>query len=116
MPTHDIQRLQLSPRHLSMLREILAQQASQADAWAYGSRVNGNAHVGSDMDIVLRNPAHPEAKIESFGDIQEAMQASDLPMLVDVHDWACLPAEFRRNIEHDHVVIREGRDSPQSLL
>ena len=109
MPRHDIRQLQLSPRHLSMLREILSRHAANADAWAYGSRVNGNAHEGSDLDIVLRNPVHPEAEIGNFTEILEAMQDSDLPMLVDVHDWSRLPAEFRRNIENSHVVIQQGR-------
>jgi predicted nucleotidyltransferase len=108
----DIRQLQLSPRHLAMLRALLSQQAPEAEAWAYGSRVNGGAHEGSDLDIVLRNPADPKAEIKHWLDVQEAVQESDLPMLVDVHDWAHLPTEFHRNIEQSYVVIREA-SSPE---
>ena len=108
MPRRDIRQLQLLPRHLATLRELLSQQAPEAEAWAYGSRVNGGAHEGSDLDIVLRNPADPKAEIKHWLDVQEAVQESDLPMLVDVHNWAHLPAEFHRNIEQNYVVIREA--------
>ncbi|MFN5236631.1 MAG: nucleotidyltransferase domain-containing protein [Bacteroidota bacterium] len=26
------------------------------EVWAYGSRVNGDAHEGSDLDLVIRTP------------------------------------------------------------
>ncbi len=106
MPSRDIGQLQIKARHLAMLRTLLAQQAPEAEVWAYGSRVSGGAHEGSDLDIVLRNPADLEEEVEDWMDVQEAVQESDLPMLVDVHDWAHLPADFHRNIEQEYVVIR----------
>lgn len=33
---------------------LLGQHVPQAEVWAYGSRVNGGAHEGSDLDLVLR--------------------------------------------------------------
>jgi predicted nucleotidyltransferase len=110
MSRRDISRLQMKARHLEMLRALLAQQAPQAEVWAYGSRVSGGAHEGSDLDIVLRDPADPKAEIKNWMDVEEAVQESDLPMLVDVHDWAHLPAEFHRNIEREYVVIRDIYD------
>jgi predicted nucleotidyltransferase len=104
-----MQRLQLSPRHLAMLRAVLAQQAPEAQVWAYGSRVSSGAHEGSDLDIVLRNPDDPKAAVPQWLDVQEALQESDLPMLVDVHDWAHLPSDFHRNIERDYVEIQTGK-------
>jgi len=106
MRSRDRGRLQMKARHLAMLRTLLAQQAPQAQVWAYGSRVSGNAHEGSDLDIVLRNPTDLKASVASWMDVQEAIQESDLPMLVDVHDWAHLPEDFHRNIERDHVEIQ----------
>ncbi len=107
MPRRDPGQLRLAPRHLELLRTLLSRQAPDAEVWAYGSRVNGGAHEGSDLDIVLRNTADPDTECAGWQDVQEAIQESDLPMLVDVHDWAHLPAEFHRNIERDYVVIRE---------
>jgi predicted nucleotidyltransferase len=108
MPKRDLRRLQLSPRYLAMLRALLSQQAPEADAWAYGSRVSGSAHEGSDLNIVLRNPVNPEAEIKGRVDVLEAVQESDLPMLVDVHDWAHLPAELHREFERSYEVVRNA--------
>ncbi|WP_292975825.1 nucleotidyltransferase domain-containing protein [Nitrosomonas sp.] len=108
MHSRDINRLQIKPRQLAMLQTLLAQHVSQAQVWAYGSRVSGNAHEGSDLDIVLRNPSNLKAEVPNRLDVQEAIQESDLPMLVDVHDWAHLPEDFHRNIERDYVEIQAG--------
>jgi len=108
MHSRDISRLQMKPRHLAILQALLAQHVSQAQVWAYGSRVSGNAHEGSDLDIVLRNPSNLKAEVPNWLDVQEAIQESDLPMLVDVHDWAHLPEDFHRNIERDYVEIQAG--------
>ena len=106
MPNLDTHRLQMKARHLRVLQALLAQQTPEAEVWAYGSRVTGHAHEGSDLDIVLRNPSNLTAEVKHWQDVQEAVQQSDLPMLVDVHDWAHLPAEFHRAIEQTYVVIR----------
>jgi len=108
MHSRDISRLQMKPQHLAILQTLLAQHVSHAQVWAYGSRVSGNAHEGSDLDIVLRNPTNLKAEAPNWLDVQEAMQESDLPMLVDVHDWAHLPKDFHKNIEHDYVEIQAG--------
>lgn len=105
MPRHDLARLQLDARHLHLLRALLAEYVPGAQVWAYGSRVTGQAHEGSDLDIVLRNPANLAAETPGSADLLEALHDSDLPMLVDLHDWAHLPETFHRNIERDYVEI-----------
>lgn len=111
MPKRDLKQLQLSRRHLGMLRDLLRQRTPDAEVWAYGSRVTGVAHEGSDLDIVLRNAADPSAEVEGWSDVQDAVQESNLPMLVDIHDWASLPVEFHRSIEKGYVVIQEVQPS-----
>lgn len=106
MPRHDITRLQLGERHLRLLRALLAEYAPDAQVWAYGSRVTGQAHEGSDLDIVVRNPANLAAETPNWADLQDALRDSDLPMLVDIHDWAQLPESFHRAIERDYVGIQ----------
>lgn len=108
MPRRELSILQLSARHLAMLRALLTQHVPQAEVWAYGSRVSGDAHEGSDLDLVLRNPANLSADVEGFAELQEALQQSSLPMLVETHAWARLPEAFHRNIEQEYVVIRAG--------
>ena len=50
------ERLHLKPRHRRMLEEILRQHVPDAEVWAYGSRVSGHSHDGSDLDLALRAP------------------------------------------------------------
>lgn len=109
MPSRDLARLQLLPRHLAMLQALLAEHAPHAEVWAYGSRVSGGAHECSDLDIVLRTPADLNAASPVWMDLREALQASALPILVDAHDWALLPESFHRNIEGDYVVMQHAQ-------
>jgi hypothetical protein len=41
-------------------------------------------------------------------ELKVALQESSLPILVEVHDWAHLPATFHRNIEQCYVVLQPG--------
>ena len=104
----DTLGLQLPAKHLRTLKQLLAKHVPCAEVWAYGSRVSGGAHEGSDLDVVLRNPSDLKARCEGWLELKEALQESSLPILVDVHDWAYLPVEFHRNIERNKVVIQEN--------
>ncbi len=103
-------QLDLPPRYLVRLEALLETHAPGLTVWAYGSRVNGTSHEGSDLDLVLRNMENPSRRTESLPRIRAALSESDLPVLVDLMDWASLPDAFRDEIEKNHVVIREGRD------
>src|SRR5271165_2978747 len=92
-------KLDLKPEHLRLLLDVLQQHAPEAEAWAYGSRVNGDGHEGSDLDLVVRNPARLKEPQKQLGALREALSESNLPMLVDVLDWARIPEDFRREIE-----------------
>jgi len=103
MPTLD-----LPERYLALLQALLEKYTPEAEVWAYGSRVSGESHAASDLDIVLRNPidlSQPQAQLI---DLKEAIDESDIPILVDVHDWAGLPESFHAGIEERYVVIREN--------
>lgn len=73
--------------------------------WAYGSRVNGTAHDGSDLDIVMRGKDLSPIPIDTFIDLREKIRESNIPILVDLHDWAYLPATFHKNIEQQYEVL-----------
>jgi predicted nucleotidyltransferase len=100
MPTLD-----LSPAHLRMLLEIIERHVPGAQVWAYGSRVTGGAHEGSDLDLVIRNPERLEQPLANLARLRNALSESNLPLLVEVFDWARLPESFRREIELQHVVL-----------
>lgn len=109
MPRLDLTHLDLPGPHLSLLRELLARHVPTAEVWAYGSRVNGTAHEGSDLDLVLRDPNNLGADSEDWLGLIDAIQDSRLPILVEIHLWPRLPAAFRREIERQYVVLQEAR-------
>ena len=104
-------RLDLPRRHRRIVEGLLREHVPEAEVWAYGSRVNGESHEGSDLDLVVRGP-----KLEPLGggflNLVEAIEESDIPILVQVHDWARLPEGFQREIEQNHVVVQEKEDKP----
>ena len=100
-------RLALPRRYRDQLEALLREYVPGVEVWAYGSRVNGESHEGSDLDLVLRGPAL-EPLDGGFYDLLKAIEKSNIPILVQAHDWAMLPASFHREIERDYVVVQEG--------
>ena len=102
-------RLSLPTRYRNMVEALLREHVPNAEVWAYGSRVNGQSHEGSDLDLVVRGPVLGPLGIE-FLDLVEAFQESNIPILVQVHDWARLPPSFHEEIERDYVVVQGGHN------
>ena len=100
-----IERLHLSPRHCEEIEALLHKHLPDVEVWAYGSRVNGRSHDGSDLDLVLRGPKLAEIDTSRIVDFIEALQDSTIPFLVEARDWARLPESFHREIEREHVVL-----------
>ncbi len=101
-------RLHLKPKHREVLEALLREHLPGVEVWAYGSRVNGKSHDGSDLDLVLRGPGLQEIPIGQLGDFEEAVRESTIPFLVEARDWARLPERFHGEIERHHVVFVEG--------
>lgn len=106
MPRVELEQLDLAPQHLKLLRELLAQHLPDAEVWAYGSRVCGTGHEGSDLDLVLRHPDDLTQDLAGWYELQDALQESRLPILVEIHRWAHLPAAFHEEIERRYVVVQ----------
>ena len=105
-------RLHLKPKHRQVLEALLRKHLPDVEVWAYGSRVNGRSHDGSDLDLVLRGPDLKEIPIGLLGDFEEAFRESNIPFLVEARDWTRLPERFHLEIERDYVVLVEGSGEP----
>lgn len=90
---------------LQILQETFARLAPDYEVLAYGSRLNGLAHAASDLDLVIRHPRNSSSPCPQLGQIRTALSDSNIPIFVDVHDWAQLPQSFRQEIERQHVVL-----------
>ena len=88
-----------------MIEALLKEHLPGVEVWAYGSRVNGRSHDGSDLDLVLRGPRLKEIPAGKLGDFTEAVEESNIPFFVEARDWARLPERFHREIKRDHVVL-----------
>lgn len=98
-------RMRLYPRHRRVLEALLRKHLPDVEVWAYGSRVNGRGHDGSDLDLVLRGRELEEISFDRLADFEEAVRESTIPFLVEARDWARLPEQFHREIEREYVVV-----------
>ena len=105
-----VKGLHLPPRHRKEIVALLHKHLPGVEVWAYGSRVNGQSHEGSDLDLALRGPRLAEIDTSRLADFIEALQDSTIPFLVEVRDWARLPTRFHHEIERAHVVLAEREE------
>ena len=105
-------RLRLSTRHRRVLEALLREHLPDVEVWAYGSRVSGLGHDGSDLDLVLRGPGLDKIPFDRLLDFEEAVRESTIPFLVEARDWARLPERFHREIEREYVAVVGAASSP----
>ena len=108
-PNNAAARLHVPEDHSRTLVSLLLKHLPSVEVWAYGSRINGRSHDGSDLDLVLRGPGLEEIPIGQLVDFEEAIRASGIPFLVEARDWARLPERVHREIERGHMVLVEAQ-------
>ena len=106
-------RVHLRVRHRRVLEALLREHLPGVEVWAYGSRVNGRGHDGSDLDLVLRGPGLEEIPTGRLEDFEDAIRESTIPFLVEARDWARLPDRFHHEIEREYVVLVGGAENPR---
>ena len=95
----------IDEKFLVEIKLIIEKICPGAVVWAYGSRVRGDAHEGSDLDLVVRTFG-PENKENTCAyDLKEAFENSNIPFLIDVLYWDFLPKSFQTEIEKKYIVI-----------
>ena len=101
-------RLVLPMRYLREVERILEMVVPDVEVWAYGSRVTGTDYEASDLDLVLRPPGLEPVPAGQLGALISAFQETNIPIIVDVHDWALIPKSFHRTILADYIVLRHA--------
>ena len=97
--------LRLSDRHRRQVEEILRENMPRVEVWAYGSRVNGESHEASDLDLALRAPGLRPIPSVDMQALRKAFSESNIPIIVDAHDWSRLPESFQQEIERDYAPL-----------
>ncbi len=87
------------------LLQIFSAIELPVEVWAYGSPVSGEAHDGSDLDLVIRRQNLQPLPVEIYLELCEKIKESNIPILVELRDWARLPENFYKNIERRYEVL-----------
>lgn len=101
--------IDLPETQFQIVKEILARHVPHHTVWAFGSRVGGRVKPHSDLDLAIVSD-HP-LELNILGNLREAFEESDLPIRVDIVDWATITNEFRGVIRQKYEVI-QGVKSP----
>ena len=96
--------INIEPRHLLLVCNILQKHIPQYEVWAFGSRAKGSAKKYSDLDIAILSTEPLDINV--YAELNEAFQESDLPYKVDIVDWACISETFKNIIKKDKVVLK----------
>jgi predicted nucleotidyltransferase len=96
--------LNLDEKYIAIIQGILSEHVPNTTVLAYGSRVKGESHEGSDLDLVIISDSVPE---EQLARLREAFTDSQLPISIDVLDWNSIPDSFKQEIEKQHFILQE---------
>jgi predicted nucleotidyltransferase len=80
-----------------------------AKIWAFGSRINGDAHDTSDLDLVIITRDNQKIDIDDLINFKEHLTNSNIPILTQVLDWYRIPVSFHKNIlDNYEEIVRIG--------
>ena len=96
--------IDLTPDQHRLVRELIERHLPDTDVWAYGSRVKWTSRPESDLDLVVFSG--PDQSIH-VSDLRVAFAESDLPFRVDVLIWDGLPESFKKEIDHEHLLLTD---------
>ena len=96
--------LHLSAEHLEIVRDILKKHIPHYTVWAFGSRVIGNIKPYSDLDLAVITDRPLDLSISAA--LADDFSASDLPIKVDIVDWAGTSESFRKIIARDKIILQ----------
>ena len=95
--------LDLPQDQLMLVRGILRLHLPHAQAWAFGSRVNGRARKFSDLDLAIDAGAPIDDTTLVL--LKDDFVESDLPIKVDVLDLHQISESFKRIILAQRVSL-----------
>lgn len=101
--------LNLRKKDEALIRKILGEIIPHKTVWAYGSRVKGTHHAGSDLDLIIVSTSDGEKEIlEYLSRLRGSFSESNIAILIDINDWSQIPEAFKEEIQKSHIVFQEG--------
>lgn len=111
MTEQEMPPIDLNLHDWAIVRDILKGHVPQYEVWAFGSRARWTAKAYSDLDLAVVTEQPLDWPVSTA--LSEAFDESDLPIKVDVVDWAATSETFRKIIAKQKVVIQPAK--PQEL-
>ena len=99
--------LNIKSEYIKMLVDIFDKYCPNAEIWAYGSRLGGDFHNGSDLDLVIKSFNSNEPKLF---ELKELLRESNIPFLIDINEFNFLPESFQNEILKKYIVIYNGNN------
>ena len=93
--------LQLDPNYIHIVKEILKKIIPKRHVVVFGSRVTKTFKPHSDLDLCILGKT--PLSFEQLANLRESFSESDLPIRVDLVDWATITPEFRAIIEKNSI-------------
>ena len=97
--------MKMPVKYKRQIIRLFKKHAPDIEVWAYGSRVSGDCHPASDLDLVLRAKKLNKISAEKMSDLRTVFTESAIPFLVELRDWARLPDSFKGEIKSSYVVL-----------
>lgn len=94
-------KLIIESKYLNILQNIFAEYCPDSEIWVYGSRIDGSAHSGSDLDLVVRK----HGSDFNFAKLKDVLNESDIPFLIDINIFDELPKSFQQEILRNYIVL-----------
>ncbi|MCQ2790300.1 MAG: nucleotidyltransferase domain-containing protein [bacterium] len=94
--------INIKQEHINILYEIFNNYCPKAEIWAYGSRVNGDSHSGSDFDLTIKSF---NSDNKHLSELKKHIEESDIPFLVDITVFENLPKSFQNEITKKYIKI-----------
>ena len=96
--------IHLEPRHIECVKSILDKFLPGYRVSVYGSRAHGRRlRKFSDLDLAIM--ADEPLPFRTHAQLEIEFEESNLPIRVDVLDWAATDESFRKIIEKDLVPL-----------
>jgi predicted nucleotidyltransferase len=101
--------IDISPGHIAIVKNILAEIVPDAMAYVFGSRAaaGGTSKKHSDLDLAVKGTGIIDKKV--MRKLTTAFEESDLPFRVDIVDLNTTNENFRVIIEKQAVSINQQR-------
>jgi predicted nucleotidyltransferase len=98
--------IQIRDKDKLELLEIISNTLDfQYEIRAYGSRVKGTNHDGSDLDIAICYDYSDSEKRRKVNKLYGLIEDSNIPIFINLKDWNTLPQHYKIEIEKKYEVL-----------